>query len=274
MSLAALSGDRFLLGLGVSGPQVMEAWHGVPFRPVLARTRETIEIVRTICRGDRLDHLGAAYQIPLPGGAGRPMRSMAPAAHVPIYVAALGPANLALTGELADGWIGNAFMPETADAFLAHLQAGADRTGRSLGDLDLLIPVSLEITEDIDEASRRHAAGYAFTMGAMGSTSHNFYNAAFSRQGFGDDVAAVQQLWLDGHRDRAAARVPREIGFRTNLLGPPGVLKDRLRMYRAAGVSTLQIKPTRRGTAALDDLAQLLDMVGEVNAEEPDATSP
>ena len=267
MSLAALSGERFLLGLGVSGPQVMEAWHGVAFRPALARTRETIEIVRTVCRGDRIDHQGTAYQIPLPGGAGRPMRSMAPPVRVPIYVAALGPANLALTGEVADGWIGNAFMPETAETFLSSLQVGADRAGRVLADLDLLIPVSLEITDDADEAARRHADGYAFTIGAMGSKRQNFYNAAFSRQGFADDVAAVQQLWIDGKRDQAAARVPAEIGFRTNLLGPPEVLKERLRLYRAAGVTTLQIKPTNRGSGALDDLAQLLDLVAEVNAE-------
>ena len=267
MSLAALSGGRFLLGLGVSGPQVMEAWHGVPFRPALARTRETIEIVRAVCRGDRLDHHGSAYQVPLPGGAGRPMRSMAPPVEVPIYVAALGPGNLALTGELADGWIGNAFMPETAGAFLEHLQAGADRAGRALTAVDLLIPVSLEITDDVDEAARRHAAGYAFTIGAMGSKAQNFYNAAFARQGFADDVAAVQQLWLDGQREQAAARVPPEIGFRTNLIGPPDVLKERLRLYRDAGVTTLQIKPTGPGPEALDALAHLLDLVAEVDAD-------
>jgi F420-dependent oxidoreductase-like protein len=267
MSLAALSGGRFLLGLGVSGPQVMEGWHGVRFQHPLAQTRETIEMVRAICRGDRLDHHGSAYQAPLPGGAGRAMRSMAPPVAVPIYLASLGPKNLDLTGEVADGWIGNAFMPETATAFVDYLEAGAARAGRSISRLDLLIPVALEITDDVEEAARRHADGYAFTIGAMGSAGQNFYNAAFSRQGFGDDVAAVQRLWLDGKRDQAAARVPPDIGFRTNLLGPPDVIRDRLRRYRAAGVTTLQIKPAATDAGALDDLAQLLDLVAGVNRE-------
>src|ERR1700722_1917177 len=238
LSLTALSGGRFLLGLGVSGPQIMEAWHGVRFLSPLEVTRETIEIVRAIARGERLDHHGPAYQIPLPGGAGRPIRSMAPPAAIPIYLAALGPKNLALTGELADGWIGNAFMPETAAAFLDYLQAGATRAGRQLDDLDLVIPVALEITDDVDEAAARHAAGYAFTIGAMGSATQNFYNAAFRRQGYADDVAAVQRLWLDGKRDEAGARVPRDLGFRTNLLGPPALIRERLRLYRGAGVTT------------------------------------
>jgi F420-dependent oxidoreductase-like protein len=267
LSLTALSGGRFLLGLGVSGPQIMEGWHGVRFLSPLDVTRETIEIVRAIARGERLDHQGAAYQIPLPGGAGRPIRSMAPPAPVPIYLAALGPKNLALTGELADGWIGNAFMPETAAAFVDYLQAGATRAGRALDDLDLVIPVALEITDDVDEAAARHAAGYAFTMGAMGSATQNFYNAAFSRQGYADDVAAVQRLWLDGKRDEAGVRVPRDIGFRTNLLGPPALIRERLHLYRTAGVTTLQVKSTGPYDRALDALAELLDLVGEVNHE-------
>lgn len=269
MSLSALSGGRFLLGLGVSGPQVMEGWHGVRFRAPLQLTRETIEIVRTIARGERLEHRGVAIEIPLPDGAGQPMRSMAPPASIPIYLAALGPKNLALTGELADGWIGNAFMPETAGAFLEHLEAGARRGGRAVADLDLMIPVALEITDDVDEAAGRHAAGYAFTIGAMGSEKLNFYNAAFSRQGYADDVQAVQRLWRDGKRDEAGVRVPRDIGFRTNLLGPPQVISARLRLYRTAGVTTLQVKPAGTGRDALDSLAQLIDLVGEVNAEEP-----
>ena len=267
MSLTALSSGRFLLGLGVSGPQIMEGWHGVRFLSPLDVTRETIDIVRSVARGERLDHLGAAYQIPWPGGAGRPIRSMAPPAVIPIYLAALGPKNLALTGELADGWIGNAFMPETAAAFLDHLQAGASRAGRELDDLDLVIPVALEITDDVDEAAGRHAAGYAFTIGAMGSPRQNFYNAAFNRQGYADDVAAVQRLWLDGKRDEAGARVPRDLGFRTNLLGPPGLIRERLRLYRAAGVTTLQVKSPRPDRKALDALAQLIDLVAEVNLE-------
>jgi F420-dependent oxidoreductase-like protein len=267
MSLQLLSGGRFLLGIGTSGPQVMEGWHGVRFTRPLAATRETIEVVRTVARGDRLSFHGSVFRLPLPGGPGKPLRSMLSPQPVPVYVAALGPRNLELTGELADGWIGNAFVPEHGAVFTERISAGAARSGRSLADLDLVIPVSVEITEDADEAARRHARGYAFTIGAMGSREHNFYNAAFSRQGFGDDVAAVQSLWLDGRREEAAARVPIALGRQTNLLGPPAAITQRLRVYRDAGITTLQAKLSGEATARLDTLAQLLDLVRAVSEE-------
>jgi F420-dependent oxidoreductase-like protein len=270
-SLQALSGGRFLLGLGTSGPQVMEGWHGIRFASPLSATRETVAIVRQVAAGHKLEHHGRVYDLPLPGGPGRPIRSMLPPAPVPVYIAALGPKNLALTGEIADGWIGNAFLPERADAFLPFLDEGlaaaAPTGGRSRADLDLLIPVAVEFTDDVDEAAARHARGYAFTIGAMGSKDTNFYNAAFARQGFGDDVAAVQDLWLAGRREEAAARVPLEIGLKTNLLGTPAMVKDRLRLYRRAGITTLQAKLDGDVTHKVDTLAQLLDLVHEVNAE-------
>jgi F420-dependent oxidoreductase-like protein len=271
-SLQTLSGGRFLLGLGISGPQVMEGWHGVRFTSPLAATRETIEIVRKVVAGEKLEYHGRVYDLPLPGGPGRPIRSLLPVdTPVPVYIAALGPKNLALTGELADGWIGNAFLPErAADAFLPFLEEGVARTGggRRLADLDLLIPVAVEFTDDVDEAATRHARGYAFTIGAMGSKDSNFYNAAFARQGFADDVAAVQDLWLAGRREEAAERVPREIGLKTNLLGTPAMVKDRLRLYRRAGITTLQAKLDGDLQRKVDTLAQLIDLVTEVNMEE------
>ena len=269
MSLQALSGGRFLLGLGTSGPQVMEGWHGVRFRSPIAATRETMDIVRTVARGDRLSYAGKLYELPLPGGPGRAIRSMMSPVDVPIYVAALGPRNLELTGELADGWIGNAFVPEHADAFLDHLRTGAARAERSLTDLDLLIPAAVEFTDDVDEAARRHARGYAFTIGAMGSKDKNFYNAAFERQGFGDDVHAVQDLWLQGRREEAADRVPIELGAQTNLLGTPAMVKDRLRVYRAAGITTIQAKLAGSLKARVDTAAQLVELLEELNREPP-----
>jgi F420-dependent oxidoreductase-like protein len=263
MSLQALSGGRFLLGLGTSGPQVMEGWHGVKFTSPLTATRETIEIVRAVTHGARLEYSGEVYRLPLPGGPGRALRSMLAPVEVPIYVAALGPRNLELTGALADGWIGNAFIPEKAAAFLDHLSNGAASAGRTLADLDLVMPVAVELTDDVDEAARRHARGYAFTIGAMGSRDKNFYNAAFARQGFGDDVRAVQDLWLAGKREEAADRVPVEIGFKTNLLGPPDVIKERVRLYRDAGITTLQAKLAGGAHDRLDTLAQLIDLVSD-----------
>jgi F420-dependent oxidoreductase-like protein len=274
MSLQLLSGGRFLLGLGTSGPQVMEGWHGVRFRSPLAATRETIEIVRAVARGDRLSYAGQVFRLPLPDGPGRALRSMLPPARVPILVAALGPRNLELTGELADGWIGNAFVPEQAPVFLDRLRAGAARAGRTLEGLELVIPVAVEFTDDVEEAARRHARGYAFTIGAMGSRRQNFYNDAFARQGYGDDVAAVQDLWLAGRRDQAAERVPVELGLKTNLLGPPGMIAERLRLYRDAGITTLQAKLAGDPGSRLDTLAQLIELVSQVSQEGSEAGRP
>lgn len=266
MSMQALSGGRFILGLGTSGPQVMEGWHGVRFSSPVAMTRDTIEIVRKIASGQRLEHDGAVYQLPLPDSAGRSMRLMVPPSPVPIYVAALGPRNLELTGERADGWLANAFMPETASAFFEPLERGAARAGRSARDLDVVVPVAVEFTDDEEEAARRHARGYAFTIGAMGSKDQNFYNAAFERQGYGDDVRAVQSLWLDGRREEAADRVPLDLGRRTNLLGPPDVIRERLGRYRAAGVTTLQAKLDGSLDERLDTLGRLIELCEGVDA--------
>jgi F420-dependent oxidoreductase-like protein len=264
MSLQLLSGGRFRLGIGTSGPQVMEGWHGVRYDAPVTVTRETIEIIRMIAAGEKLSYRGRAYQLPLPDSQGRAIRSMLHPVPVPVYVAALGPRNLELTGELADGWIGNAFMPEHAHVFTDRLQAGAAARNRSLADLDLVIPVGVEFTADEEAAAaaaRRHARGYAFTIGAMGSKHRNFYNAAFARQGYGADVESVQALWLAGRRDEAADRVPIDIGAKTNLVGTPAMIAARLRLYRNAGVTTLQAK--LGGTDSrqqLDNLAQLIDL--------------
>lgn len=260
MSLQALSGGRFVLGLGTSGPQVMEGWHGVPFTAPLAMTRETIEIVRSVARGERLEHDGSIYRLPLPGGPGRALRSMAPPVDIPVHLASLGPRNLELTGELADGWLASAFMPETASTFLEPLAVGAARAGRTVGDVEIVVPVAVELTDDEPEAARRHARGYAFTLGAMGSRTQNFYTAAFERQGWGEDVRAVQDLWLAGAREQAADRVPVELGRRTNLLGPPELVRERLGAYRAAGVDVLQAKLSGTLDQRLATLGALLDL--------------
>lgn len=268
LSLQRLSGGRFVLGLGTSGPQVMEGWHGVPFARPLQRTAETIEIVRLLVAGERSAHDGEIFHLPLPGGAGRAIRTSAPPEAVPIYVASLGPGNLALTGRLADGWIGTSFLPESAEAFFGPIAEGARSAGRRIEDLDLTVPAAVEFTDDVEEAARRHARGYAFTLGAMGSERQNFYNDAFGRQGFADDVAAVARLWRDGDREGAAARVPIELGLRTNLLGPAGAVRERLRLYRDVGVTTLRVQPAGAApTERLDTLGTLLDLVAEVNSE-------
>ena len=274
MTLQHLSDGRFVLGLGTSGPQVMEGWHGVPFSRPVTRTRETIEIIRTVTRGDRLEYAGSVYELPLPGGEGKALRAAAPPTEVPIYVASLGPANLRLTGALADGWIGNSFFTETSDVFFDELRSGAVAAGRSLSDLDLTVSASVEITDDVDEAAKRHAAGFAFTFGAMGSASSNFYNNAFTRQGWGDDVAEVQRLWMSGDRQAARERVPAEIGLRTNLIGSVDDVRVRLREYRDCGVTTLRIGPMGDDLdTQIAGLGQVMDLVNEINAE-PTSAGP
>jgi len=264
LSLQSLSGGRFHLGIGVSGPGVMEGWHGVRFRKPVQTTRETIEIVRIVSRGDKLEHDGEIYPLPLPDSAGRALRPLVNPAHVPIYVAAMGPANLRLTGELADGWLGNAFIPEAADTFLGPLREGAAVAGRSLDELDLVAPVAVEFTADDaagEAAAKRHAGGYAFTIGAMGTTGRNFYNDAFTRLGYGAQVATVQALWQAGRRDEAAAAVPRDLGRLTNLLGTEDAIADRITRYRAAGITTLLAKLDGDHDSQLATLERLITQV-------------
>src|SRR6185295_19126253 len=222
--LAYVAAKTSTIKLGTSGPRVMEGWHGVRFRKPVETTRETIEIVRIVSRGDRLEHPGEIYPLPLPDSSGAALRPMVNPRHVPVYVAAMGPRNLRLTGEVADGWLGNAFIPEAAEVFLGPLREGAERAGRTLADLDLVAPVAVEIHDDdasAEAAARRHADGYAFTIGAMGAGGRNFYNDAFTRLGYAEQVGVVAELWRDGKRDEARQAVPLDLGRLTNLVGTP-----------------------------------------------------
>lgn len=265
LSLQELSGGRFLLGVGTSGPRVMEGWHGVRFRKPVQTTRETIEIVRIVSRGERLAHEGDVYPLPLPDSSGVALQPLVRPQHVPVYVAAMGPRNLELTGEVADGWLGNAFIPEAAEVFLDPLRDGAERAGRALADLDLVAPVAVEIHDDeesAEEAVRRHAAGYAFTIGAMGAGGRNFYNDAFTRLGYGAEVTEVARLWQAGQRDEAREAVPLDLGRLTNLVGTPDGIAQRVRRYRDAGITTLLAKLEGEYADQLATLERLVDIVG------------
>jgi F420-dependent oxidoreductase-like protein len=265
LTLASISGDRFRLGLGASGPQVVEGLHGVHFAKPIARMRETIEILRKAFRGEPLEHRGASYQLPLPGGQGKPLRlSHPPNPHIPIYLAVLSPAGLALCGELADGWLGTSFTPEHADAHLRHLEEGAKRAGRTLAALDLCVGVAVGFAADPEPLMRRRKAHLAFTLGAMGSATTNFYNEAYKRGGFEDASVEVQKLWLAGRRDEAAARVPDAMVLQTSMLGGEDVVRERIRRYRDAGVTTLRIDPIGDdGPARLDTLGRAIELVRE-----------
>ncbi|MEO6652991.1 MAG: LLM class flavin-dependent oxidoreductase [Ilumatobacteraceae bacterium] len=262
-----ISDGRMILGIGVSGPQVMEGWHGVTFERPVQRTRETIEIIKMITAGERLAYDGSVYRLPLPDSQGKAIRSRAETTPIPIYIASLGPANLRITGELADGWIGNSFFPATADTFFDPIREGAAATGRSLDAIDRVVAVGLEFTDDdpvaVTAAGRRHADGYAFTFGAMGSATKNFYNDAFARQGYSDDVADVQRLWAAGDREAAAARVPIAIGLGTNLVGPPAAIRDQLIGYERCGVTTLRVGIDGDFDHKIAELERLMALVDE-----------
>jgi F420-dependent oxidoreductase-like protein len=266
MSLASMSGGRFVLGLGVSGPQVIEGWHGIRFDRPLTRLRETVAIVRQAIRGERVAFKGQLYELPLPGGEGRALRSAArPQPGVPVYLATLSPRSLELTGEIADGWLGTSFMPEHARVFFDHIAAGARRAGRSLAALDLQAGGHVAFGDDVDRLIAARKPGLAFTLGAMGSRQHNFYNDAFKRAGYVDAASEVQRLWLEGKRDEAAARVPDDLAVKTNLLGSEAMVRERVRAYRDAGVTTLRVEPAGATLdARLTTLGRLLEIVRAV----------
>lgn len=265
LTLAELTQGRFLLGLGASGPQVIEGLHGVPFAHPLGRLRETVEVVRRVCAGERIEYAGRHVTIPLPGGEGRPMRTSAGAADVPVYLAALSPRTLALTGEVADGWLGTSFVPEGAAAYLEPLAAGAARAGRTLADLDLCQGAEVAFASDERELATMVAArrpGLAFSLGGMGTASTNFYHDAYARQGWADAAARVRELWVAGERRRAADAVTAEMVLATTLLGTEETVRERLRVWQAAGVTTVRLYPAGDTLdARLETLGRALDLV-------------
>ncbi len=278
MTLDSMSGGRFMLGLGTSGPQVIEGWHGIPFRKPIQHTREVIEVCRRVFNGETVSYDGEFYHLPLDqqhggSGEGKALRSGAPATpNLPIYVASLGPKNLELTGELADGWLGTSFLPEHAAQFLDPIREGARKAGRDFSKIDIAVGGTVWFTSDVEKAAETLRPGLAFSLGAMGSKQHNFYNNAYSRQGYADEAKEIQRLWLSGKRDEARARVPLDLVIGTNLIGDEAMVKQRLRDYRDAGVTTF--RPGLHGDTfaeRMESLGRLMDLVREVSAE-PAAT--
>ena len=265
MSMQAISGGRFILGFGTSGPQVIEGWHGVPFRQPVGRMRELIECVRIASRGERLIYQGKHYTLPLPTPEGKALRTSARPQEVPIYLATLGPSSLEMTGELANGWVGTSFSPEHAAAVIPHIEAGAKRAGRSLIDIDLQAGGAVAFGDDLDRLIAPRRSGMAFTLGAMGSRQHNFYNAAWQRQGFLEAAKTVQSLWLEGKREDAAMMVPDEMVIGANLLGTEAMVLERVRTYQRAGITTLRAQPEGKTlTERLETLGRLMDLVKQV----------
>lgn len=273
ITLSNLSEGRFVLGLGASGPQVIEGLHGVSFERPLARMRETVEIVRQVMiGGDKISYSGREFKIPRPGGNAVPMRLSMRAHHpIPIYLATLSPAMLRLTGEIADGWLGTSFVPEgAAGAYFTHLDDGLARSGRSRADLDVCQGAEVSFAADEDALSQMVAGRrkeLAFSLGGMGSASTNFYNQAYSRQGWAELAAEVRERWQAGDRDGAVALVTDEMVLATTLIGTEAMVRQRLRVWRDTGVDTVRLYPAGDTLdARLSTLARAIDLVREIGA--------
>jgi F420-dependent oxidoreductase-like protein len=266
-TLDVLTGGRFRLGLGVSGPQVAEGWHGMRFAKPLARTREYVDIVRMALSGQRVRYEGETYTLPLPDGPGKPLAlTIRPVSeHIPIYLAAVGPKNLELAGEIADGWLAIFYAPRFAAEQLAHIVAGRARVGKTLTGFDIVPTVPVVVGTDVAACADRLRPYAALYLGGMGSRKQNFYNALAVRMGYADAAAEVQQRYLSRDYEGAAAAVPMEFIDDTALLGPPDRIAQRMARFAESGVTTLTVQPVggdldermRVLTVAADALRQL-----------------
>ncbi len=267
-TIDTLSGGRFRLGLGVSGPQVSEGWHGVRFAKPLARTREYIDIVRLALARERVEYHGEHYELPLPDGPGKALKMIIHPIreYVPIYLAAIGPKNLELAGEKCDGWLAIFYDPEFAPELIASVRAGKEKAGRADAPFDVT-PTTPVIIGDSVEDCANPVRGYAsLYVGGMGSREQNFYNRLACRMGFEKEAAEVQDLYLERKYAEAAAAVPFEFIDRTSLLGPVERIAERMQALAASGVTTVNASgfggSQEERVATLRSLADALDKSG------------
>jgi F420-dependent oxidoreductase-like protein len=268
-TLDTLSGGRFRLGLGVSGPQVSEGWYGVKFDKPLARTREYVEIVRKAMSRERLSHEGEHWTLPLPGGPGKPLKlTVHPVReHIPLYIAAIGPKNLEQTGEIADGALLIFCDPEhLEETALIPLRAGREKAGKTLEGFDVCPTVPIALGDDIDALADLFRPYTALYVGGMGSRRQNFYNKLAQRMGYEKEAAEIQDKYLAGDKNGAAAAIPRDLIDKTSLLGSVERIADRLTAYAEAGVTTLSLAPSgftlEERTAGLRAGVEALELAG------------
>ncbi|MEK7701667.1 MAG: LLM class F420-dependent oxidoreductase, partial [candidate division NC10 bacterium] len=260
MTLDALSGGRFRLGLGVSGPQVVEGWHGLPFGKPLVRTREYVEIVRAIFRREKpLEYRGEYYQIPYAGpgatGLGKPLKSILHGRpDIPIYLAAVGPRNIALAAEIADGWIPVYFAARRMKMFREWLDEGFRRAGKSGAGFDIMPMVGVVVGDDVEACRRPMKAKLALYVGGMGARGRNFYNDLARRYGYEDAARTIQDLYLSGRKAEAEAAVPDALVDEVALCGPRERIRERLGEWRSAGVTTLMVAGDRLAARTMAEL--------------------
>jgi F420-dependent oxidoreductase-like protein len=260
-----LSDGRMILGIGSSGPQVAEGWHGQRFAKQLQRTREYVAVVRMALAGERVEFHGQTLELPLPDGPGKPLKlTISPVQErIPIYLAAIGPKNTALAGEIADGWIPALFSPEHVSELRPLLEEGAARSGKSLEDFDIAPAVNVFVTDDLEGARDAMRPFIALYVGGMGSRKQNFYNQLVQRYGFEAEAQKIQDLYLEGKREEAMAAIPTALIDAVSLCGPPDVVRERLAVYRDAGVGTLGVTPT---AYTLDGRLEQLRLIAELAA--------
>ncbi len=258
-----LSGGRMIVGIGSSGPQVAEGWHGQRFAKQLQRTREYVAVVRMALARERVEFKGETMELPLPDGPGKALKLTISTVQerIPIYLAAIGPKNTALAGEIADGWIPTLFSPEHVSELRPLLQEGADRAGRTLDGFDIAPTVNVFVTDDLKAARDAMRPFIALYVGGMGSRKQNFYNNLVCRYGFEEQAKAIQDYYLEGKREEAMAAIPDALIDQVSLCGPKDVVRERLAVYRDAGVGTLGITPI---AFTKEDRLQQLRLVAEL----------
>ena len=263
-----VSGGRFTLGLGTSGPQVIEGWHGVAYDAPVGRTRELIEICRMVWRRDRLDYKGRYYRLPLEGGTGlgKPLKLINHPVRdrIPIIIAALGPKNVALAAELAEGWQPIFYFPEKAPiAWKEPLAEGKTKRAADLGPLDVIAAAPLAIGEEVAGLRELARPYFALYIGGMGARGKNFYYDLACRFGYESEATKIQDAYLSGRKDEAAALIPAELLEKTALIGPDGYVADRLAAFRESGVTTLNVTPLAATHAArVADIERVRDLIG------------
>jgi len=263
-----VSGGRFTLGLGTSGPQVIEGWHGVAYDAPVGRTRELIEICRMVWRRDRLDYKGRYYRLPLEGGTGlgKPLKLINHPVRdrIPIIIAALGPKNVALAAELAEGWQPIFYFPEKAPiAWKEPLAEGKTKRAADLGPLDVIAAAPLAIGEEVAGLRELARPYFALYIGGMGARGKNFYYDLACRFGYESEATKIQDAYLSGRKDEAAALIPAELLEKTALIGPDGYVAERLAAFRESGVTTLNVTPLAATHAArVADIERVRDLIG------------
>jgi F420-dependent oxidoreductase-like protein len=244
--LDTVSGGRAVIGLGASGPQVVEGWHGVPYARPVGRTKEVVEIMRAALRRERVEHDGPSVAVPLPGSLGRPLKLMSspPRPAVPIYLAALGPKSVEGAAAYADGWLPFLYSPEdAAQVWGDALATGAAARSADLAPLEIVAGGVVAVGEDVKGVLDLVRPMFARYIGGMGGRGTNSYNDLVRRYGYADEARRIQELYLDGKKQEAAAAVPLELLERVNLVGPAPYVEERIEAFRESGVTNLQVTP-------------------------------